>query len=624
MNTLLQRLMLIVMLALVGFGTTVQVAHAEAPRITAFVTSLPTVDRHALANRTARVPVVWTTQNRPIFANLFFEQVLPDGGVINVELPRLIPWVNSNGDGMAAPILPADNATEITLRVRLVSLLNGQLLDERMLRLPIGSGGGQSSNPGSRPTITSFSACCATVNAQALNTRSAYIPVTWSVINRPATANLIFEQMLADGSAVNVELPRSNPWVNSTGNGVTAPVPPGGNAQDVNLRLRLIDMLTGRVYDQRILKLTVTNATPQPGRISAFTTPVSSVNATDLAMRNAYVPVSWSVDNRPDGSNLFFEQVLPDGQVVNVELSRQNPFVSSRGDGIVAPVLPSSGDQITLRLRLARLSDNVTIDQVQFTLNINGRYGTPTPTTPTPGPVTEIFQFNASASTVSPGQIITVDWDVRHASFVNIRVALTAPDASDAATTNLPLIGSTTLTIPASIPTNTTGRLVLEVHTESHIPALTRELPLTVACHHDFFFGSTDDCRMTDPVNTSAAYQTFEGGIMVWRGDTRQVYGLLSGGTAFLTTETYDAAQPLWEGEVPPGLLRPERGFGQVWSNNDGVRASFGWATTAEQGYSGTFQRGERNEQEVTYFDTPDGRTVRFARDGGVYRWSYV
>lgn len=629
MNKLHYRLSLISILLFVSMALGLGSASAaDAARITSFATSLTSVDRNALAARTARVPVTWTTQNRPIFANLFFEQVMPDGSVINVELPRLIPWVNSNGDGMAAPILPADNATELTLRVRLVSLLNGQLLDEKTLRLPIGGSGGNSGQTGARPVITSFSACCATVNAAALNARSALVPVTWNAINRPVTANLIFEQILADGSVVNVELPRSNPWVNSSGNGVAAPVPPGGDSKDVNLRLRLIDLLTGRVYDQRTIRLTVTDSNPQPGNISYFTTPASSVNATELAMRGARVPVTWLVENRPEGSNLYFEQVLPNGQAVNVELPRQNPYVGSQGTGVVAPRLPESGDHITLRLRLAWLNDNSTIDQIQFALPISGQYAetstpTPTPTGETLPPQTEIFQFTANANAVFPGQQVELQWDVRHASFVTVRAALTSPDARDAVAEHLPLVGSTTLTIPASIPANTVGKLIIEAYTESTIPAATRELPLSVACRHDFFFNNTDDCRTADPVNTSAAYQSFEGGLMIWRSDTRQVYGLLNNGSAFLTTEASDGTPVSWGEATPAGRFLPQNGFGLVWTTSDSIRLNLGWGTAPEEGYSGWFQRGVNGPLHVTYLNTPDGRIIRFTDNGASYSWSY-
>ena len=64
----------------------------------------------------------WDTTNRPFIANLVFDQVLPDGSALNVELPRLLPWVASTGQGMAAPIFPSEDATEIVLRLRMVNM----------------------------------------------------------------------------------------------------------------------------------------------------------------------------------------------------------------------------------------------------------------------------------------------------------------------------------------------------------------------------------------------------------------------------------------------------------------------------------------------------------------------
>src|SRR5690606_22862101 len=59
-----------------------------SPAILSFSTPLTDVNRNALIQRTARVPVSWDTTNRPFIANLVFDQVLPDGSALNVELPR--------------------------------------------------------------------------------------------------------------------------------------------------------------------------------------------------------------------------------------------------------------------------------------------------------------------------------------------------------------------------------------------------------------------------------------------------------------------------------------------------------------------------------------------------------
>ncbi|MBC7811800.1 MAG: hypothetical protein H7175_11670, partial [Burkholderiales bacterium] len=126
-------LTLFVTALLMWIGTFAQMQPARAanePTITSFTASVGVVDRNALTARTARVPVSWITTNRPITSNLFFEQILPDGSTINVELPRLLPWVNSSGDGMAAPILPT-GANEIRLRVRLSDLLTREVYSQR-------------------------------------------------------------------------------------------------------------------------------------------------------------------------------------------------------------------------------------------------------------------------------------------------------------------------------------------------------------------------------------------------------------------------------------------------------------------------------------------------------------
>ncbi len=334
-----------------------QQTQAGAPAVTAFTTTSTLVDKTQLAQRTARIPVSWTTTNRPSTANLVFEQVLADGRVVNVELPRDNPWVASSGIGVVAPFPPGGTATQVSLRVRLIDLLTQNTLAQRDLTLPIGDA------PEPKPTITAFTSTATSVNATALQNRTARVPVSWAVQNRPDNSNLVFEQVLADNTAVNVELPRQNPYVASSGNGVVAPVPPGGqNPTSIKVRVRLIDLRTQTTLDQRELTLTLdTSSGPAPA-INTFALGATTVTSQALQARTARVPVSWAAENRPDNSNLVFEQVLADGRVVNVELPRQNPYVASSGNGVVAPI-PPGGDnptEIKLRVRLIDIrSSNV-------------------------------------------------------------------------------------------------------------------------------------------------------------------------------------------------------------------------------------------------------------------------
>ncbi len=51
------------------------------------------------------------------------------------------------------------------------------------------------------------------MDANALAQGVAQVQVTWTIINRTPSSNLVFEQIFSDGSAVSVELPRDNLWI---------------------------------------------------------------------------------------------------------------------------------------------------------------------------------------------------------------------------------------------------------------------------------------------------------------------------------------------------------------------------------------------------------------------------
>lgn len=341
------------------------------PAITTFSSSLKSVDRRALTNRTARIPVSWTTINRPIFTNLVFEQVLPDNTFINVELPRLVPWVNSDGNGTAAPILPDGNATAIRLRVRLVNVLTQETLDSEDLTLPISlDGSGATTGPTKVPTITSFSTPFkGKINRNELVTGTARIPVVWTAINRPVTATLVFEQVMTDGTLVNVELPRSTPWVNSSDKGVVAPRLPGGTTIEVRIRLRLVDLVYSRVLDQRDIILPVDTGIVQPPTIISFATSRSSVTLNELRNR-VQIPVTWEVANRPPNTNLLFEQVMANNQTRNAELPRDFVIVPSIGQGTVVLIDSGSTSEVLFHVRLVDLTDGSTLSTREMRLPI--------------------------------------------------------------------------------------------------------------------------------------------------------------------------------------------------------------------------------------------------------------
>src|SRR6185369_7108423 len=99
--------------------------------------------------------------------------------------------------------------------------------------------------------------------------------LSWQVSNRVPTSNLIFEQVMPDGTARLAELVRGTLWLPSAGqNGVVAPITPG-DATAITIRLRLVDLVTGNVYDEATVEVpigTPGQSTPTP-RPAATTVP---------------------------------------------------------------------------------------------------------------------------------------------------------------------------------------------------------------------------------------------------------------------------------------------------------------------------------------------------------------
>jgi len=135
-----------------------------------------------------------------------------------------------------------------------LSILNaaGSVLDERTILIPFADDALQ----GVRPEIVSFSTTAAGVNAAALTSGSAQVALVWEVRERLPLSNLVFDELVDEGQAVDVELPRPVFWVPSRGTGPVAPVA-GADASQITLRLRVLDVISGDVYDEALLTVPV-------------------------------------------------------------------------------------------------------------------------------------------------------------------------------------------------------------------------------------------------------------------------------------------------------------------------------------------------------------------------------
>ncbi len=100
-----------------------------------------------------------------------------------------------------------------------------------------------------------------------------------------------------------------------------------------------------------------------------------------------------------------------------------------------------------------------------------------------------------------------------------------------------------------------------------------------------------------DPLaQAPGAYQGFERGLMLYRGDVRGIYVLCGGEQAgrlipgggsrptLFFPDTSDPGQPVGGGPGPqPGLYEPQRGFGKLWQENQIVHDCLGYATTPDE-----------------------------------------
>lgn len=110
-------------------------------------------------------------------------------------------------------------------------------------------------------------------------------------------------------------------------------------------------------------------------------------------------------------------------------------------------------------------------------------------------------------------------------------------------------------------------------------------------------------CPIDSAITLTAAYQTFERGLMVW---VSQVGSSGQPGIyVFYNNNTYQRFIDTWRegvdansgGFAPPaGFVEPVRGFGKVWREAGGVRDGLGWATANESGTTGVIQVFERGE----------------------------
>ena len=139
--------------------------------------------------------------------------------------------------------------------------------------------------------------------------------------------------------------------------------------------------------------------------------------------------------------------------------------------------------------------------------------------------------------------------------------------------------------------------------------------------------GQAIGCPIAAPEQLAMAEQPFEHGSMFWVS-SGQIFGLASQVVDGQNNVFWQAADTWQEGmpaddpqmTVPEGLIQPIRGFGLAWRSNLTLRSALGYATTQEEGYTGTLQRFERG----LMLSTRQGAVYALAPDASATRGQYI
>ncbi len=153
-------------------------------------------------------------------------------------------------------------------------------------------------------------------------------------------------------------------------------------------------------------------------------------------------------------------------------------------------------------------------------------------------------------------------------------------------------------------------RYRLEVHGGGEI--VTQDITIEVTCSQQPLLPDEDGrypCPQDPAQAVFAAWQPFQGGVMMWFSDRREIWVMVNeGNQVLILPDTYIEGDPELDEEAPEGLFVPIRGFGQAWDRLGRAEGIMGWGMTEGIGFDSARQAaGPRSF--TTYIQGP-GDTV--------------
>lgn len=459
------------------------------------------------------------------------------------------------------------------------------------------------------PYIVQFDATAnpSPLSIDAVEAGTATVDGVWSVQNLGDNALRIDQLVINDWQPVVFQTPlqatESRQWT------IRHPL----NFGPVTYRLVVVGA-DGALLDQRVAMLEFATSSTPP-TIDTFQADASTLDTGRLL-------VFWEVRNRNPYTNLVFEQVLADGRVVSIEEPRSFAWVPSVGQGAVVPQPVADGQSVRLRLRVI---DVLSIDVSNVDVSNNATTVVQRDLVLGDGTEPVILDFSAAPNPVARDGTITVSWQVQNAEIVQI-AQIAADGRYLRSSEEINLTGTRTFSPLAN------DYYVAQFFIYAGDRAgngVTDTLELEVLCPYTFFVsaeGLADRCPVQAVATFAGAYQLFERGEAIWRGDRNEIVLLYSGGTYEIFPDTYQEGEAI---VYPDGISIPDpdsgqtlpiRGFGKVWANHSSARNGLGFAIGVEVGYTITGQDvadpSVQRGYSSSFFTFPDESVVELRPDG--------
>lgn len=219
-------------------------------------------------------------------------------------------------------------------------------------------------------------------------------------------------------------------------------------------------------------------------------------------------------------------------------------------------------------------------------------------------PYPTVVTFVSNPATVNAGGTATLAWTTQNATSASLSRLGSDGRVSEQLGT-FSANGSTAVTIPTGVTSVTYFLSVIDASGVTNDARITLTVNATTCAFSSYI---SETCPTTQTANVASAYQSFQSGRMVWRGDTRQIYVLYNNGTAQVFSDTYNGETITPQNPPDPSLRQPMNGFGWLWQNDSTLRAAIGWANDVEASYNSTYETTSINR---VYFTFPNNTIVR-------------